>query len=1340
MVNGAAEYTSAMYGLLGAVQRGDLSLSEIQYNPLTEDDNVGRVLAETGHEPLIQLILHKTCDFRVFTEIVDGYIQAGKFREAVDIMRQHPEINLSIEVRKFMDTLLAEEVNDQLIIDFAEYLEMEGKAMEHARVSSSYPWMGRVLIEKVWKAGRDELAATLIRRFMTEEEWPFFELIDRLRQGEAVDPQEVTDVFEAYCPYDAEWKKKAGMWDNGRERVEIASFFIQRLEDDGMDVSLGVVRATLEAYVIRKQSRQFDSLSSLCDMERSVLQGLLAENDFGEAKAFVETINRHAGDWEVMSAQLAYGVEHRDEENHREGLEDFVALQQDWLEIFERKGERLKWEDRLRCSRRRSELLAEQAIFELRHGTEEAAAAYIAQMIEVVDQMGIPGNADCPGPHRGRLRKEKLKQKRLLRERFQEVGLLDRLPRRDRWSDSMQVTLAEKRDANRKNRQARNEEQEERVDAILEEELDRFESRDERYLKAVRVALKQRMPDRAIRLLKKQMGGGYANKPELATARVILEAVPDRFGELVQLLTAKGYFRKDHFAEWSRRDHDELARFYVLGQRLGVVGNVEWEALVDRWDDARRIPDNVRAMPHHGITAMVEGLLEIGDWQGARRYYEKARATKMLRPTMVICEAAFSRHAISYLEEGTSGVEAAFRSGELPEDADVETQLQYWNSQTEWALATQSEEDYGTAYEALVGFLDDPKQLREWTRLLAIGSLRTHHQKKDVLMEAYELHKDCPEARWRIVIAMIDHDIPGAEAMPEVKSKATPHHVAVLFFKKLIAKGVLHEHTTEYLTKEDLPYLRRMLSEHQNQFNTTMVTIERDLEKQGRTRLETKEWRNILRLLRSVGTVTPGIYAEAKAVKFHPRALREIEARIARFKEGLFSNTPVDEEMSQELLAELIELAFQPGNNMELDTIESYCGKVSDCTHHLAGYHFPDKGYPLDLFTSRTMHLRRGARLETPRELWKPKRIEDVSEPVDGYDRLVQVVSGQFLVRKLCKVGRLKPSDLELTDVLDLFEEDAFLKGTLDEWSTTAFVGNESYRVLRQLQEALGVYLEDNLEGAVYDYLKRHRVNTSEMVKSFVKSVKKPGRRQAIKHQLGVVIDPAEKRRKVAAKVISQAILQKFKPLQEVRRSIGQDVKQFVADDGEEVVSADVRLRAVISKNIPSFFAKASAGICTDRNVGLFEREDHFHINLIDQDSERCVGNVQAYIIQHEGRPYLLLRGLNPSTGLLKQVDVESLCEAIIAVGQRFVNENGLGGLMLSEQGGFLALSNRPEVTTYIEKAYKGKVVPIQPFDITDGRVIKQAYLVEERPPHLSAEELRPGRTPVTGHPESMVA
>ena len=1349
----AAEfYTGAMYGILDAIHEGSFShKDDMGYEaPLLHSDNVAKALIETGHQPFLQLILAKERDSTFFAEALDTYLKAGRFDMVVATLRAHPVRGVShLDFSKFVQSLLDVGSGDQLILDFAEYLKW-GDENQDRFSSSDNSYYSQELIYGLFEVGRDDLAQAVLDRFIQPGEVPFFLLVKRLMRGGEVMPQEVAETFDVYCPL-AEQKGPRD-WEQARRLVGIVQFFVRKLVD--MDAPIPLLQTTFLAHVARKKTDQMGWLDSgiASDHEGKVWGWLIAEEKFGQAWEFVEVMDSYSGKRDVSRARLNYATAYGDEEEHRQALDILLRVKDEEVARLIEHASKIDDEEsiptqaekyeRVRYYALRSEQDAEQAIFELKHGSAEAAQVYIDRMIATVERIGVPPVEDCPIQHRKTLRKDKLHQKRVLREHFLRAGFLDKLPCKDGWSDAIHVTLAQKYAVRKKKWVVREEQQgqarqeKEANDGVWERK------KNEERNAAIREALEVG-PDEAIAVLKEQIGHRCTDTGDWARGAMILEAAPDRFKGLVKILS-KGYFKRSYIVEWERYSHDGLAEFYMVGQRLGIVGDNDWDQLIRNWYRARFLPDNRRPMPHKGVVAMVGAFLREGAWDEAIKYFDKAQEGQdgegdiLQRRTYMECMAHFIRHAAANMEEGVSGAEAAFRAGDLPEQAPRQQQIEYWNSRVECALAQKDDGEYGLAYDELLSLLDDPASVRLWTSLMALGSLRTPHQKKDVCLGAHALHRECQQARWRIVSAMIDHEIPGAEAMADVKSKETPDRVTILFLRKLIQKGVLHKHTSEYLTSEYLPYLRRMLSQHQNQFNTAMETIQRDLEENsprygGKARLDVDQWPGVVTLLDSVRVITPGIYAEAKSLDFVPRDLAQLGEKIAKLKKGIFSNTPLGSDITPELMAELIWIAYQPAN-MDLSTVERLCRRVSDCSHHLDGYKFATDGYSLDLLTNRTMYLRDGARLRTPMVIYRRPQV-----PVPLSPELHKPVPAeQQMVRNLCNVGKLSMGDVSLDDVLVVLEGDEFMQSAFREWRT-AKTDDDRYRALRKNQEALGVYMEDNLESAVLAFLEKHQSTTSRMVSALVKNLKKPGKRRAIQQQLGVEIDDSKSDREVAAQVIAQAALQKLKLLQEMRRAVRDDVRNFVTDQGEEVASADTQLRAVISKNKASFFAKASAGICTDRDIDLFEREDHFHINLIDDREERCVGNIQAYIMEHNGQPHLLLRGLNPSTKLLKEVDVDSLCEAIIGVGQRFARENGLAGVLLSEQGSFLALSNRPEVVSYVQRAYKDNVVDLDDgFKITSGRAIHKVYLVGGQPQEVALKDIR--RASVHDYPSASMA
>ena len=129
------------------------------------------------------------------------------------------------------------------------------------------------------------------------------------------------------------------------------------------------------------------------------------------------------------------------------------------------------------------------------------------------------------------------------------------------------------------------------------------------------------------------------------------------------------------------------------------------------------------------------------------------------------------------------------------------------------------------------------------------------------------------------------------------------------------------------------------------------------------------------------------------------------------------------------------------------------------------------------------------------------------------------------------------------------------------------------------------------------------------------------------------------------------------------------------------------KVRLYVSKNIGSFFAKSTAGICTDVNVELFERCDHFHLNLVDPDDGRVAGNVQLYIGEGARGRFLMVRGINPIRELCIKGSVDELVRCILHAICDMAVFGGYSEVRLCEQNGLWnSDSSRAEVRASLQR------------------------------------------------------
>lgn len=178
------------------------------------------------------------------------------------------------------------------------------------------------------------------------------------------------------------------------------------------------------------------------------------------------------------------------------------------------------------------------------------------------------------------------------------------------------------------------------------------------------------------------------------------------------------------------------------------------------------------------------------------------------------------------------------------------------------------------------------------------------------------------------------------------------------------------------------------------------------------------------------------------------------------------------------------------------------------------------------------------------------------------------------------------------------------------------------------------------------------------------------------------------------------------------RRIIKNELKKVrYVDDNDQTTDRESTFTAYINKNAGSFLAKGSAGLCTSDDYELFNNPDHFHINMVREG--KIVGNIQAYRIQVEGKPALLVRGFNPLSSFVSRENCEVICEQMVDVISQIAEDNQLQVFIPDQNGGDHLLSNR--IQAGVGDYFTNKFVSSQnridyTFTPYDGTIIYQIY------------------------------
>jgi len=600
---------------------------------------------------------------------------------------------------------------------------------------------------------------------------------------------------------------------------------------------------------------------------------------------------------------------------------------------------------------------------------------------------------------------------------------------------------------------------------------------------------------------------------------------------------------------------------------------------------------------------------------------------------------------------------------------------------------------------------------RDYLLSVIDNPLRTPHQIKDEILWILSspLWKD-EKSRRRAAYHLIQKGIPGAEALWDIKKRSNPDRIQRFFFQKLIEKKYISENTKYLLIwswKENIVFLRRLLAQHQNDFNTVVdILVQKNAWNQsayGMSQLwesdvgiGKSEWEWVFTTLRIIWVITPGIWKQAISINFDEEKLAELSEKIKQVKKTLFKNSPISDEIHPSLQAEIIYQAYRP-MNMDYQRVLDMVWKIPDCSGHLDWYLIPEWGYEMSIWSSQELVMRNDVVADRTVDSFFHKSIRLPSPNLSEIQKMARI---------LTDIGRFKVDTLNEEDFLVIF----WILFSEDIKKQIFPLDSDWYKNLRAYDDFLGLFIHDNLENRISEFFEFHNKHTSKILSSFLESLKTEKRKRTLETQLGITI-PEVIDNGFSIHIITKIFLEKVKMLSNMRRSLWREIKKYVNKDGSEIVDKNLKLRAYISKNKASFFAKASAWLCTYDDIELFKRKDHFHINIVDEEKQECVGNIMWYNINYKGRRILLLRWFNPNTALMKEIEIASFCESALNIAREFASNNGFDAIYITENAWFLyALSNRGEVVQYMMKKYGVSTWEDLTFKVSSNYTINKIY------------------------------
>ncbi len=530
----------------------------------------------------------------------------------------------------------------------------------------------------------------------------------------------------------------------------------------------------------------------------------------------------------------------------------------------------------------------------------------------------------------------------------------------------------------------------------------------------------------------------------------------------------------------------------------------------------------------------------------------------------------------------------------------------------------------------------------------------------------YEYIATNPEAARRLikVLISIDADKGTRYAHDLMVRKSTPDRIFSYFAHTFIKNGKYTEKLKKYIgNQNNLPSIRRLASQYPNQFNTTIDILA------GLNVEEIETEKALWDALNDLHTLSPKIYEKYRTLNQIQR--KEFVTQLNEFDySSFFKNKPVfnsentshNNNLGDDIKTDLLYRAYAP-INMSYTQVQALLPQVKDRTKDLDGYNFNEE-YLITL-QSPGYVLRHGEQIDNVtlgelRTLFNPEFSATTNLRNESALKLARATTDFTSEETAALFSVLKNTPQYKIAQLKFFPKNM-----------------PTFHELTSLKELLGVFTEDTLGKELVDAI----VSEDKISKKFLQLVESPVRRNNLLKALGYHIDNEFTKDiptvDLMSRLFSQKVLSKYQVL------INKELRKFIESSAQETNAK--KATAYISKNQGSFFAKASAGICTSGDIVLWDMPHHFHINTVDEN-QIVRGNTMGYIETINNEQSLVLRGFNPTTQFSEEITAESFVEEMIRVARDFKEKNQLAHIYLII--GNTRDSNRVQIQNYIQSKY----------------------------------------------------
>ncbi len=391
----------------------------------------------------------------------------------------------------------------------------------------------------------------------------------------------------------------------------------------------------------------------------------------------------------------------------------------------------------------------------------------------------------------------------------------------------------------------------------------------------------------------------------------------------------------------------------------------------------------------------------------------------------------------------------------------------------------------------------------------------------------------------------------------------------------------------------------------------------------------------------------------------------------------------------------LVIAAYRPVG-MNIVRVESLLASVPDRTKHLSGLAMPSFK-TIELFDKDSITHTEGRNLE----ITKIREIENILMNAIKYSSMEGIYTSTILFEAI-KVGSLNKEKLialiyklNIGPIREKINELILLKEIGNDLESNSQIFYNLNQRLVLLNEILYLCSSTQFIKVLEDTLPLATIEFENSLRPYLE--KKPGFRHLIGHPELF----SRLFRSYILNVLETAFNKDTNVIKKERKKL------------KTVASTELQsIQGTITKTTESFFARASAGLCTAEDMYSWNNKNFLQINIVDINNHLVVGNVQMlrHLDEQSGQTYLIIR-INPSSEFLKGTEPERLAAAMISLAVSVAELNNYIPC-LPENDENLVLTNRKELIPTLQARY-GKKITLNPkARIANKMFIETIYLL----------------------------